>query len=96
MNAKYVVNCTGAWADQIRLKDDKNVSKRICIVGGAHLTYDAQISNSKFGLCLPSKDGRIMLVVPWLDRVIVGTTERKFEEPTENPTISTDERNLIQ
>ena len=74
VNAKYVVNCTGTWADKIRLKDNPNVKKRICIVGGSHLTYDRKITGSRFGLCLPSKDGRILLVVPWLNRVIAGTT----------------------
>jgi glycerol-3-phosphate dehydrogenase len=46
----------------------------MCIVGGSHLTYDSKISSSKFGLCLPSADGRILLVVPWLNRIIAGTT----------------------
>jgi len=69
-----VVNCTGTWADKIRLKDNPNANKRICIVAGSHLTYDSQVASSRFGLCLPSKDGRVMLVVPWMNRVIVGTT----------------------
>ena len=74
VNAKYVVNCTGTWADQVRLKDDPTKSKRICIVAGSHITYHQKIGNSKFGLCLPSSDGRILLVVPWLGRIIAGTT----------------------
>ena len=74
-----MINCTGAWADKIRLKDNPQVSKRICIVGGTHLTYDSQIINSKYGLCLPSQDGRILLVVPWLNRVIAGTTEKVYD-----------------
>jgi len=51
-------------------------SKRIIHVAGSHITYDQRITNSKYGLTLPSKDGRVTLVVPWLGRVIVGTTER--------------------
>jgi glycerol-3-phosphate dehydrogenase len=74
VNAKYVVNCTGTWADKIRLKDNPNANKRICIVGGSHLTFDSKISSPKYGLCLPSADGRILLVVPWLNRIIAGTT----------------------
>ena len=62
------------------------------IVGGSHITYPQLLfhgtNRSKFGLCLPSKDGRILLVVPWLDRIIAGTTERKFDAPTSNPTVS--------
>ena len=96
VRAKYVVNCTGTWADSIRQEDDPNKKKRICIVAGSHITYDSRVSNNKFGLCLPSSDGRILLVVPWLGRVIAGTTERKLEEPELNPTISPSERKFIQ
>lgn len=78
VNAKYVANCTGTWADKIRLIDNPNASKRICIVGGTHLAYDPRISSNKFGLCLPSQDGRILLVVPWMKGVIAGTTEKVF------------------
>jgi glycerol-3-phosphate dehydrogenase len=79
IKAKYVVNCTGAWADEVRKKDNPEVPKRICIVGGSHLTYQNKIGSPRFGLCLPSKDGRVVLVVPWLKRIIAGTTERKFD-----------------
>jgi len=68
------VNCTGAWADNIRLNDDPNAKKRICPVGGSHITYDNRVASRIFGLCAPSPDGRIILVVPWLNRVIAGTT----------------------
>ena len=74
VKCKYAVNCTGAWGDQIRQKDDPNLAKRIIHVAGSHITYDQRISNSKYGLTLPSKDGRVTLVVPWLGRTIAGTT----------------------
>jgi glycerol-3-phosphate dehydrogenase len=37
---------------------------------------------------MASPDGRITLVVPWLNRIIAGTTEEKFLEPTNNPRVS--------
>ena len=74
VKAKYVVNCTGAYADKIRLKDSHEVNKRIVPVGGSHITYDTRVSNASYGLCVPSSDGRVLLVVPWLNRVIAGTT----------------------
>jgi glycerol-3-phosphate dehydrogenase len=69
-----VLNCTGAWADEIRLKDNEKAKKRIILVAGSHITYDERIGSSKYGLCMPSKDGRVTLVVPWLRRIIAGTT----------------------
>lgn len=75
ISARYVVNCTGAWSDNVRLRDDPTVKKRICMVGGSHITYSRNIGSSSFGVCMASPDGRITLVVPWLNRIIAGTTE---------------------
>jgi glycerol-3-phosphate dehydrogenase len=88
VNAKYIVNCTGVWSDLIRLKDNPNAKKRICLVGGSHITYSKAVASGTFGICVPSSDGRITLLVPWLNRVIAGTTEQKFLQPTNNPTCS--------
>ena len=74
INAKYVVNCTGAWADNIRLKDDPTLNKRLCMVAGSHIVYDSKLASATFGLAAPSSDGRIVLAQPWLGRVLVGTT----------------------
>ena len=95
VNCKHVVNCAGAWGDEIRLKDDPNLPKRIIHIAGSHITYDQKITNSKYGLTLPSKDGRVTLVVPWLGRVIAGTTEKTFEEPEINPKCSIEERMFL-
>jgi glycerol-3-phosphate dehydrogenase len=73
------VNCAGAWADEVRHKDDPNLPKKLCHVGGSHITYDERVASSKYGLTMPSKDGRVTLVVPWMGRVIAGTTEKKFD-----------------
>lgn len=75
MNAKYVVNCTGAWADTLRLRDDPQAKKRICLVAGSHITYSRAVGSGSFGICSESPDGRVTLVVPWMNRIIAGTTE---------------------
>lgn len=95
IDAKYVVNCTGAWADNIRLMDDPTVNKRLCMVAGSHVVYDQRVASSTYGICIPSSDGRILLVQPWMGRVLAGTTERKLKEATNNPTCSDQEREFI-
>jgi len=62
----------------------------MCIVAGSHITYDKKVASADFGICAPSPDGRIILVVPWLNRVIAGTTENKLDNPTNNPTCTDD------
>jgi glycerol-3-phosphate dehydrogenase len=78
VEAKYVVNCTGVWADKIRLHDDPTVHKRMCMVGGSHVVYDSKVASGVFGIAAPSADGRIILIQPWLGRVLAGTTEKKI------------------
>jgi glycerol-3-phosphate dehydrogenase len=72
--AKYVINCTGVWADKIRLLDNYKVKKRICLVSGSHIVYDAKLTSGTFGITAPTADGRVILVQPWLGRVLAGTT----------------------
>ena len=88
VNAKYVINCTGVWADKIRLLDDPLAKKRIIAVGGSHIVYDAKLTSSVYGITAPTSDGRIILVQPWLGKILAGTTEKTFAEPTNNPTCS--------
>lgn len=68
------MNCTGAFADRIRQKDNPNLGNRICMVAGSHVVYDSKVASSSFGIAAPSSDGRIVLVQPWLGRVLAGTT----------------------
>lgn len=95
MGAKYVVNCTGAWADAVRQIDDPEAKPRICMVGGSHVVYDDRLASSTFGIAAPSADGRIILVQPWLGRILAGTTETTFTAPTNNPNCSDSERTFI-
>lgn len=90
-----MVNCTGAWSDAVRLKDDPSVKKRICLVAGSHITYSRDVGSGTFGLCVASPDGRVTLVVPWLNRIIAGTTEQRLTEPTNHPHCSDSERKFI-
>jgi glycerol-3-phosphate dehydrogenase len=88
VRAKYVINCTGVWADKIRLLDDPAAKKRIIAVGGSHIVYDAGLVSGKYGITAPTSDGRIILVQPWLGKALAGTTEKTFSEPTNNPVCS--------
>ena len=78
VHARYVINCTGVWADKIRLLDNPKAKKRICLVGGSHIVYDNRLASPNYGLTFPSADGRVILVQPWLNRVLAGTTEKKY------------------
>lgn len=83
------MNCTGSFADEIRKMDDATVHRRIMPVCGSHITMPKGFSSKKHALVIPeTADGRILFLVPWLNNVIVGTTERSLVETELNPTVS--------
>jgi glycerol-3-phosphate dehydrogenase len=54
--------------------DDPTAKDRIIPVAGSHITYHSSIGSLKYGLCMPTSDGRILLILPWLNKIIAGTT----------------------
>lgn len=78
VKAKYVVNCTGVFADSIRKMDDPSTPSRIIPVAGSHMSFSKELVHRRTGICIPSSDGRILLVLPWLGKSIVGTTEKTY------------------
>jgi glycerol-3-phosphate dehydrogenase len=44
------------------------------MVAGSHIVYDKRVASATHGIAAPSADGRIVLVQPWLGRVLAGTT----------------------
>ena len=61
-------------------------------VAGSHLILPNKYGSRSWGYLIPkTSDGRVLYMVPWLGNVIVGTTERKLEEATNDPTVSFEE-----
>jgi glycerol-3-phosphate dehydrogenase len=72
--------------------DNPSCLNKVLLSAGTHLTMPLRISNKKYGLLIPeTEDGRIVFLLPWLHKTLVGTTERKMEEPELNPVSSYEE-----
>ena len=92
VKSKVVVNCSGIFSDTIRRMDDPGCKKRILCVGGSHLILDKRFTDKKFGLLIPAtKDGRVLFVLPWLDHSLIGTTEKTFDAPINDPQVTFNE-----
>jgi glycerol-3-phosphate dehydrogenase len=78
-----IVNAAGPWID--RVNTDLGIADRyIGGTKGSHLVLDhpelrAAIGNNEF--FFENKDGRIVLIFPLLDKVIVGTSDIPIENP---------------
>ena len=81
IRAKVVVNATGVFVDQLRRMDDETVEPIIQPSQGIHLVLDKKFLPGEAAIMVPhTDDGRVLFAVPWLDRVIVGTTDTELAE----------------
>ena len=88
IKAKCIVNCTGAFADNIRKLDNPNIAERIIPCEGSHLVMEKKIGHRKYGLLVPrTTDGRVLFVLPWLHYALVGTTDQRVEKSEIDPTV---------
>lgn len=86
INAKVVINATGAFADGIRHLDEPGASATTLPSQGVHLVLDRSFQPSDSAIMVPrTDDGRVLFVIPWHDRVLVGTTDTPMPEPSIEP-----------
>ncbi len=77
--APIIINATGAFSDEVRLLDDKTAKKMLDLSSGVHIVLDKKYLPSNQGLMIPkTEDGRVLFILPWLGKCLVGTTD----EPT--------------
>ena len=95
IQARCVVNATGVWVDELRQKDgDANQVKGrkptqalVASSQGVHLVVDREFLQSDVALMVPkTADGRVLFAVPWLGKVILGTTDTPRNDLAREPT----------
>ena len=83
---RVVVNATGVFTDTICRLDDAAAEPMIRPSQGIHLVLDRSFLPKDHAILLPSTDdGRVLFLIPWLGRVLVGTTETPVDGPAEEP-----------
>jgi glycerol-3-phosphate dehydrogenase len=74
--ARVVVNATGVFADQVRRLDEPDAEPLLAPSQGVHLVLDRRFLPGDSAVLVPhTDDGRVLFAVPWLGRVVVGTTD---------------------
>lgn len=92
LRARAVINATGAWSDDLRRMDDPSAGSIIRPSQGVHLVLAREFLPGESAIMVPkTDDGRVLFAIPWLDRVVVGTTDTPVEEPTVEPVPLEDE-----
>jgi glycerol-3-phosphate dehydrogenase len=100
VQARCVVNATGVWVDGLRGQDaqahGRAVDTLIRPSQGIHLVVDRDFWPGEHALLVPStRDGRVLFAVPWLGKVLLGTTDTPQTEALQEPAPLSQEVDLI-
>lgn len=99
-----VVNATGVWVDELRGQDGDAVGaadgpKTQAIVApsqGVHMVVERGFLGGNTALMVPkTADGRVLFAVPWLGKVILGTTDTPRHDLALEPAPFPDEVEFI-
>lgn len=86
VQAKVVINATGAWADRLRRQLINEV--RVRPLRGSHLVFTAtRLPLSEAIICHHPADGRVMFIYPWEGRTIVGTTDLDHDQDLDDEAV---------
>ena len=94
LRARCVINATGVWVDELRQKDgqahaaDGRSPTRPMVAPsqGVHMVVDRSFLAGDTALMVPkTADGRVLFAVPWLGKVILGTTDTPRNDLAREP-----------
>lgn len=90
IQATCVVNATGVWVDEVRRLDDEargEASQAIVAPSqGVHVVVEQEFLPGDHALIVPhTSDGRVIFAVPWLGKVILGTTDTPRHDLSQEP-----------
>lgn len=76
ISARHFVNATGPGADLVRQLDEPEAVPAIAPSRGTHIVLEQSLVPNDMGLLVPkTEDGRLLFLLPWQGRVLVGTTD---------------------
>ena len=90
VRARAVVNATGVWVDTLRQMDGDAVGRPVKPIvapsQGVHIVVDREFLPSDHALMVPkTADGRVLFAVPWLGKLILGTTDSPRQDVVREP-----------
>ena len=90
VKARCVVNATGVWVDGLRQMDGEAIGKPVKPIvapsQGVHIVVDKEFLPSDHALMVPkTADGRVLFAVPWLGKLILGTTDSPRQDVVREP-----------
>lgn len=94
IQSRCVVNAAGVWVDELRQKDGtanstdgrRPTRPMVAPSQGVHIVVDREFLGGETALMVPkTADGRVLFAVPWLGKVILGTTDTPRHDLAREP-----------
>jgi glycerol-3-phosphate dehydrogenase len=100
VEAGCVVNATGVWVDELRARagaaDGAVPSRMVSPSQGVHVVVDREFLNGQHALLVPkTRDGRVLFAVPWLGKLVLGTTDTPRQDLPREPRPFAEELDFI-
>ena len=96
LKAKVIINATGIFTDEILQMDNVGAKNIVRPSQGIHLVLDKSFLLGNDAIMIPkTDDGRVLFLVPWHNRVIVGTTDTLLNNHSLEPKALDEEVNFI-
>jgi glycerol-3-phosphate dehydrogenase len=86
LQSKVVVSATGVFSQSIMNMDTIQQENMLSPSQGVHIVLDPPFGSSQAALMRPIYlDDRVIFVIPWLGKIVVGTTDTKVKNVSEDP-----------
>jgi glycerol-3-phosphate dehydrogenase len=96
VHAKAVINATGIFTDQIRQMDNPKNTAIVAPSQGIHIVVENRFLDSNTAVIIPhTDDKRIIFIVPWHERLLIGTTDVGNQSPKLEPVPTQEEINFL-
>ena len=87
VNAKVVINATGAFCDAVRTMADADSKSLVTLSQGIHLVFDRKFLPGDAAIMIPkTSDGRVLFCIPWHGHTLIGTTDTPIDHAELEPT----------
>jgi glycerol-3-phosphate dehydrogenase len=100
VRARCVVNATGVWVDALRDRTQPPAagepSHMVSPSQGVHVVVDRDFMPGGHALLVPrTRDGRVLFAVPWLGKLVLGTTDTPRKDLPREPDAFAEELEFI-
>lgn len=83
VRARVFVNAAGPFSDKLRFLAAPNAPNRLVLSKGVHILLPLD-DGVRSALLIPrTEDGRVIFAIPWLGRLLVGTTDQEITQDQE-------------